>query len=85
MRYSVLLTTLVSMTTASTCKRTCDLVRELFFLVGSVLFVIGAVGFVRDSTNKYSNPVYVACAINYFMGSAIGIVIYTKEMCATST
>ena len=54
-------------------KFTIDATREICFLVGSLLFIVGAVAIQIDASNKVSPPVYVACAVCYFLGSMVGI------------
>lgn len=67
------------------CRRAWDFISGLFLLTGSILFVVGAIGFVCNSSNKYSGPVYVACSINYLLGSVITVGIYTVELLYPST
>ena len=53
-----------------------DLSRSLFFLIGSILFTGGAIGFCADPENKRNNWVYLGCAVSYLSGSLVDIATY---------
>ena len=57
-----------------------DLIREISYLCGSILFVIGAVATQINSATTISTPVYVACAACYVVGSAVGTVYVVRSI-----
>lgn len=53
-----------------------ELARSLLFMIGSILFITAAIGFIHDPNNHYSNYVYLGCAIAYTGGSMADLGTY---------
>ena len=53
-----------------------EITQSFFLLVGSLLFLAGALGFVIDADNKHSNRIYLSCAVAYTLGSIANVVTY---------